>query len=89
MNAFYSKQFLRFIRIISILFIAILLLYFSITNSIGDSNPVFPVILMELAVLLLWSSESEPQQAVAAASRINKKNNFFIKKPHAAKHKVL
>ena len=30
------------------------LLYFSITNSVGDSNPAFPVILMELAVLLLW-----------------------------------
>lgn len=103
MKSIYSKSFLRFIRLVSILFIAILLyltghavydvfflhdypcifglifgpislvilafiiakpeklalfvpslLYFSITNSIGDSNPVFPVILMELAVLLLW-----------------------------------
>ena len=103
MKSFYSKQFQLFIRIISIIFIAILLyltghavydvfflhdypcifglvfgpvslvilcfiiakpeklalfvpslLYFSITNSIGNSNPAFPVILMELAVLLLW-----------------------------------
>lgn len=103
MKSIYSNSFLRFIRLISVLFIAILLyltghavydvfflhdypcifglvfgpvslvilafiiakpeklalfvpslLYFSITNSIGDSNPAFPVILMELAVLLLW-----------------------------------
>ena len=30
------------------------LLYFSITNSIGNSNPAFPVIFIELAALLLW-----------------------------------
>ena len=103
MKSFYSKQFLLFIRIISFLFIAILLyqtghavydvfflqdypcifglifgpvslvilafiiakpeklalfvpslLYFSITNSIGNSNPAFPVIFIELAALLLW-----------------------------------
>ena len=30
------------------------LFYFSITNSIGNANPAFPVILMELAVILLW-----------------------------------
>ena len=103
MKSIYSKSFLRFIRLVSILFIAILLyltghafydvfilhdypcifglvfgpvslvilafiiakpeklalfvpslFYFSITNSIGDSNPAFPVILMELAVILLW-----------------------------------
>ena len=44
---------------------------------------------MELAVMLLWSSESEPQQAVAVANNVNNNINFFIKKPHAAKHKVL
>ncbi|MCR4735811.1 MAG: hypothetical protein K5829_12500, partial [Treponema sp.] len=103
MKSLYSKSFLRFIRIVSVLFIGILiyltghavydvfilhdypclfgmifgplsivvlffiiakpeklalfvpsLLYFSITNSIGNSNPAFPVILMELAVILLW-----------------------------------
>ncbi|MBO6101424.1 MAG: hypothetical protein J6P07_08875 [Spirochaetaceae bacterium] len=30
------------------------LLFFSISNSIGNSNPAFPIIFMELAVLLLW-----------------------------------
>ena len=30
------------------------LLFFSISNSIGNSNPAFPVIFMELAALLLW-----------------------------------
>ncbi len=103
MKSIYSKSFLRFIRLVSLFFIAILLyltghafydvfilhdypcifgmifgpvsivilifilfkpeklalfvpslLYFSITNSIGDSNPAFSVILMELAVILLW-----------------------------------
>lgn len=30
------------------------LLFFSITNSIGVSNPAYPIIFMELAILLLW-----------------------------------
>ena len=30
------------------------LLFFSISNSIGNSNPAFPIIFMELAALLLW-----------------------------------
>lgn len=103
MKSFYSKQFLLFIRIVSVFFIGILLyltahafydvfslhdysclfglffgpvslvilvfvmfnpeklalfvpslLFFSISNSIGNSNPAFPIIFMELAALLLW-----------------------------------
>ncbi len=30
------------------------LLFFSISNSIGNSNPAFPIIFLELAALLLW-----------------------------------
>lgn len=30
------------------------LLFFSISNSIGNSNPAFPIVFMELAALLLW-----------------------------------
>lgn len=30
------------------------LVFFSISNSIGNSNPAFPIIFMELAALLLW-----------------------------------
>jgi len=103
MKSFYSKQFLLFIKIVSVFFIAILLyltahafydvfvlhdypclfglifgplslviivfvmfnpeklalfvpslLFFSVSNSIGNSNPAFPIIFMELAALLLW-----------------------------------
>ncbi|MDD6487679.1 MAG: hypothetical protein PUF61_12120 [Spirochaetales bacterium] len=103
MKSFYSKQFLLFIRIVSVFFIGILLyltshafydvfslhnyscffgfffgpvslvilvfvmfnpeklalfvpslLFFSISNSIGNSNPAFSIIFMELATLLLW-----------------------------------
>lgn len=103
MKSFYSKQFLLFIRVVSVFFIGILLyltshafydvfslhnyscffglffgpvslvilvfvmfnpeklalfvpslLFFSISNSIGNSNPAFPIIFMELAALLLW-----------------------------------
>lgn len=103
MKSFYSKQFLLFIRIVSVFFIGILLylsghafydvfslhdyscffglffgpvslvilvfvmfnpeklalfvpslLFFSISNSIGNSNPAFPIVFMELAALLLW-----------------------------------
>ena len=103
MKSFYSKQFLLFIKIVSVFFIGILLyltshafydvfslhnyscffglffgpvslvilvfvmfnpeklalfvpslLFFSISNSIGNSNPVYPIIFLELAALLLW-----------------------------------
>ena len=103
MKSFYSKQFLLFIRIVSVFFIGILLyltshafydvfslhnyscffglffgpvslvilvfvmfnpeklalfvpslLFFSISNSIGNSNPAFQIVFMELAALLLW-----------------------------------
>lgn len=103
MKSFYSKQFLLFIRVVSVFFIGILLylsghafydvfslhnyscffglffgpvslvilvfvmfnpeklalfvpslLFFSISNSIGNSNPAFPIVFLELASLLLW-----------------------------------
>lgn len=103
MKAFYSKTFLTFIRITSIIFIGILiyltghavydvffikdygcifglisgplsiiivifvvinpqklslfvppLLLYSVSNSIGNANPVFPIIFLELAAVLLW-----------------------------------
>lgn len=103
MKSFYSKTFFLFIRIVSCVFIAILLyltcraaylvfakqdyihlfelilgppslvilvlvifkperltlfvpslIFFSVANSIGNSNPAFPIIFMELAAILLW-----------------------------------
>ena len=103
MKAFYSKTFLTFIRITSIIFIGILiyltghavydvffikdygcifglisgplsiiivifvvinpqklslfvppLLLYSVSNSIGNANPVFPIIFLELAAVRLW-----------------------------------
>lgn len=103
MKSFYSRNFLLFIRITSIFFIAVLLyqighavydvfflkdyacifglitgplsiavlffvvfrpeklalfvpplLLYSISNSIGNANPAFPIIFIELAALLLW-----------------------------------
>ena len=103
MKSFYSKQFLNFIRIASIIFIGILLyltghavydvficgnygcifglicgplsililifvilrperlalfvpplILYSFSNAMGNANPAFPVIFLELAVVLLW-----------------------------------
>ena len=103
MKSFYSRQFLLFIRITSIIFIGILtyltghavydvffchyyscilglfsgplsiivlafvvrrperlalfvppLIFFSLTNAIGNANPAFPIIFLELSVVLLW-----------------------------------
>ena len=103
MKSFYSRQFLLFIRITSIIFIGILcyltghavydvffrhyygcimglisgplsililifvvrkperlalfvppLIFYSLTNAIGNANPVFPVIFLELSAVLLW-----------------------------------
>ena len=103
MKSFYSKQFLRFIRIASIFFIGILLyltghavydvfflkdfkcifglisgpisililifvmikpqrlalfvpplILYSLSNAIGNANPAFPIVFLELAVVLLW-----------------------------------
>ena len=103
MKSFYSRQFLLFIRITSIIFIGILtyltghavydvffchtyacilglisgplsifvlvfvvcrperlalfvppLIFYSLTNAIGNANPVFPIIFLELSVVLLW-----------------------------------
>lgn len=103
MKSFYSKQFLRFIRLASIIFIGILcyltghavhdvffikdymcmfglicgplsililifviikpqrlalfvppLILYSLSNAIGNANPAFPIVFLELAVVLLW-----------------------------------
>ena len=103
MKSFYSKQFLFFIRITSIIFIAILiyltghavydvffqqdypcifglicgpvsiailvfvvirpeklalfvppLLFYSVSNAIGNANPAFSIVFLELAAVLLW-----------------------------------
>ena len=103
MKSFYSKQFLNFIRIASIIFIGILLyltghavydvficgnygcifglicgplsililifvilrperlalfvpplILYSFSNAMGNANPAFPIIFLELAVVLLW-----------------------------------
>lgn len=103
MKSIYSKKFLLFIRLASIIFICILLyltghavydvyfqkdylcliglicgplsiailifvvihpaklalfvpplIFYSITNAIGNANPAFPIIFLELAALLLW-----------------------------------
>ncbi|MBQ2081947.1 MAG: hypothetical protein II461_09295, partial [Treponema sp.] len=103
MKSFYSKQFLLFVRIISVFFILLLiyltghavydvfflhdylctvglvcgplsililsfvvlkpeklalfvppLIFYSISNAIGNANPAFQIIFLELAVLILW-----------------------------------
>ena len=103
MKSFYSRQFLLFIRITSIIFIGILcyltahavydvfychyygcimglfsgpisiivlafvvrrpeklalfvlpLIFFSLTNAIGNANPAFPIVFLELSAVLLW-----------------------------------